>query len=61
MTRVLALCAFAALAACGIDGEPEQPTRIDTVNIGVAGGSSGVYDYGGVGVSNGPLSIFIGF
>jgi hypothetical protein len=50
------LC-LGALAACGADGEPVQPT----LNAGVSVGTSGVHVGGGVGVNAGPLSILLGF
>ena len=44
------------LAGCGVDGEPIQPTL--NAHLGV--GSSGAYVGGGVGLSQGPLSVFLG-
>ncbi len=44
------------LASCGADGEPIRPN----FSGGVAVGSSGVHTYGGVYVSQGPFSVFLG-
>lgn len=44
------------LAACGADGEPVQPT----MNAGIGIGTSGVNAHGGVGLSKGPLNLYIG-
>ena len=52
------LIAFVLLAACGADGEPIPPTM--NTHIGVAVGSGG-YTSGGIGLSSGPLNIFLGF
>lgn len=57
LIRVLAVMALTALAACGVDGEPVQPT----LNAGVGVSSSGVNTYGGVGLHRGPVSVFFGF
>ncbi|MFK7764840.1 MAG: hypothetical protein AB8B62_16375 [Roseobacter sp.] len=43
------------LAACGVDGEPERPNVGASIALG-SGGSSSV----GVGVSQGPFSVFLG-
>ncbi|WP_227268963.1 hypothetical protein [Roseobacter weihaiensis] len=51
----LLLC-LAALTACGVDGEPIRPTLAGAVTIGDGGISPSV----GVGVSQGPLSVFLG-
>ncbi len=57
MTRLAVLFAVcAALAGCGADGEPIHPTFAGSVSVG----SSGVYTSGGVGLSSGPISIFVG-
>ncbi|MEL6809485.1 MAG: hypothetical protein AAFO97_17065 [Pseudomonadota bacterium] len=56
MKRALCLIAMLGLAACGVDGEPEQP--IDT-SIGIAIGSGG-HVGGTIGVSRGPLSVGVG-
>lgn len=54
---ILALIGLAALAACGVDGEPVQPT----LNAGVGVGDSGVHVGGAVGLYKGPVSVFLGF
>jgi len=55
--RVIALIgATLALAACGVDGEPVQPTL--NANVGVS--SSGAHVNGGVGLHKGPVSVFFG-
>ncbi len=46
-----------ALAACGADGEPVQPT----LNAGVNVSSSGVHVGGGLGLHKGPFSLNLGF
>ncbi len=50
-----AVLVLLGLAACGVDGEPEKP-RVDA---SLAVGSGG-YVGGAVGVSQGPVSIFLG-
>lgn len=58
MTRWITGAALAVLlAGCGADGEPVQPTMNAVVNVS----SSGVHTYGGVGLHQGPLSLFVGF
>lgn len=54
---ILALAGFAALAACGVDGEPIRPAL--NANVGVS--TSGVHAGGSVGVSKGPLNFLLGF
>lgn len=55
--RMFALiCATLGLAACGVDGEPVQPTL--NANVGLSG--SGTNVSGGVGLHKGPLSVFLG-
>lgn len=63
------LCVF-GLAACGVDGEPQQPVSEDgtqsvpvtgTATVGMSVGSSGTRGYGAVGLANGPVSVIIGF
>ena len=49
--------AIAVLTACGVDGEPVQPT----VSAGVGVSSSGVNVGGAVGLHKGPLSLYLGF
>jgi len=44
------------LTACGVDGEPVQPTA----NVGVSVGTSGVHTAASVGVRKGPLAISLG-
>jgi len=57
-TRMLALVALTALAGCGADGEPVQPT----MNAGIGVSSNGnVNVRGGVGLHQGPVSVFFGF
>lgn len=55
MPRIFLLLMLFALAACGVDGEPERPSIGASVALG-SGGSSSV----GVGVSQGPFSVFLG-
>ena len=59
MTRnlVLAILTAFALAACGVDGEPVQPT----MNVGVGVGSGGVHGWGSLGLHQGPVSLYLGF
>ncbi|MES0826243.1 argininosuccinate lyase [Ruegeria sp. SCP11] len=45
-----------ALAGCGADGEPVQPTA----SLGVGVGSSGTHVGGGVGLRRGGLGIYLG-
>ncbi|WP_167630825.1 hypothetical protein [Leisingera daeponensis] len=54
---IFALIGLAALAACGVDGEPVQPT----LNAGVGVGDSGVHVGGAVGLHKGPVSVYLGF
>jgi len=54
---MLSLTAIAVLAACGVDGEPVQPS----LNAGIGISNSGVHALGGVGVHQGPLSLYLGF
>lgn len=57
MSRRLGLIVFlCGLAACGVDGEPVQPTVAASVGVG----SSGVSTNLGVGVHTGPISVFLG-
>ena len=57
MTLARILVVLSALAACGADGEPVQPT----MNAGLTVGAGGVRVGGGVGVSQGPISLMLGF
>nr|WP_170327311.1 argininosuccinate lyase [Ruegeria arenilitoris] len=50
------LLAGFALAACGADGEPIQPTA----SLGVGVGSSGTHVGGGVGFRRGGLGVYLG-
>lgn len=51
---IAAMTICGTLAACGVDGEPEKPTVSGAVTIS----NNGVYP--SVGVSKGPVSIFVG-
>lgn len=53
---IFALLGLAVLAACGVDGEPVQPS----LNAGVGIGSGGVRIGGAVGLHKGPVSVFLG-
>ncbi|MCG7520202.1 argininosuccinate lyase [Ruegeria sp. Ofav3-42] len=53
---VLLISAGIALAGCGADGEPIQPSM--SANIGV--GSSGTYGGVGVGLRRGGFGVFLG-
>lgn len=59
MTRnpIFALAVLALLGACGVDGEPVQPT----MNAGIMLSGSGMNTSGSVGVQQGPISLFFGF
>ena len=54
--RILVFVALGTLAGCGADGEPIPPSM--SAGIGV---SSNGYVGGGVGIHQGPISLFIGF
>ena len=54
---ILSLLAVVTLTACGVDGEPVQPT----LNAGVGVSSSGVNVGGAVGLHKGPMSLYLGF
>ena len=56
MKRVFCLFALLGVAACGVDGEPVQPTA----NIAIGVGSGGVHAGGSIGVSSGPLTVGVG-
>jgi len=57
-TRVMIILTLVTLAGCGIDGEPIQPT----LNAGVGVSTNGnVHVGGGVGLHQGPVSLFFGF
>lgn len=58
------------LAACGVDGEPQQPATGDgspgvrvtgDARIGMSVGESGARGYGSFGVTNGPISLRVGY
>lgn len=51
------LVAAVLVAGCGVDGEPVQPS----MNVGIGVGSSGAHTYGGIGLHQGPMSIYLGF
>lgn len=56
--KVCAFLALVALAGCGVDGEPIQPT----MNAGIGISSNGnVHTAGGIGLHQGPVSLFFGF
>ncbi len=57
MRIVAALLGLLALAACGADGDPVRPTAAVEVGFGSDGADIG----GVVGVSDGPVSVGIGF
>jgi len=50
----LILLTLTALAACGVDGPPERPTATAAATLGSDG--SGAL---GVGLSQGPVSLFL--
>lgn len=57
MARVIAMLGMmAALAACGVDGEPVRPS----VDAGISAGKGGVFTSVGVGLSKGPVSVRVG-
>ncbi|UAB89266.1 argininosuccinate lyase [Ruegeria sp. SCSIO 43209] len=53
---VLLIAVAAALAGCGADGEPIQPTMSASVGVG----SSGTYGGVGVGLRRGGLGVYLG-
>ncbi|SFF98114.1 hypothetical protein [Roseobacter denitrificans] len=53
---VAVLVLIGTLSACGVDGEPVRPS----VGASVAIGSGGVNSNIGVGLNQGPFSIFLG-
>lgn len=60
MTRLGQVCVvvlLAVVAGCGADGEPVQPT----LNAGLSISEGGVHAGGGVGLHQGPVSLFLGF
>ena len=56
MRYVFAFLSLAALAACGADGEPVQPSA--NLNIGIS--NSGIHTGASVGLRKGPLGIYLG-
>jgi hypothetical protein len=54
--RVVAVLALVALAGCGVDGEPIQPS----LNAGLSITPDGVSPHAGVGLNKGPFSLFLG-
>jgi len=61
---------LALLAACGVDGEPQQPEPTDgqpgvrvsgDARVGIAVGQSGTRGYGAVTLNNGPVTLSVGF
>ncbi|OUS38276.1 hypothetical protein A9Q94_02960 [Rhodobacterales bacterium 56_14_T64] len=54
---ILTLMAVAIVSACGVDGEPVQPS----LNAGVSVSNSGVHARGGVGLNKGPFGLYLGF
>ncbi len=56
MKRILAVLALVALAACGADGDPIQPSM--NANVGI--GSAGVSGSTGVTLKKGPFSVGLG-
>ncbi|MEQ6250085.1 hypothetical protein ABMC89_14420 [Sulfitobacter sp. HNIBRBA3233] len=57
MKRLAMVLTLAAVAACGVDGEPVQPAGGATVTLSNAGASVG----GTVGLRRGPLTLGLGF
>lgn len=56
MKWIVTLGLLAALCACGVDGEPIQPTA--RVNIGI--GANGISPNVSVGANRGPVAVRIG-
>ena len=56
MKRIFVLIALLPLAACGVDGEPVQPSMNTTVGVG----SNGVSGSTNVTVKSGNVSIGVG-
>ena len=57
MKIIALILTVATLAACGADGAPFTPNA----NVGLNVGSDGVTTTGGVGTSNGTVSVGVGF
>ncbi len=59
LLRACVLMTFTAfLAGCGADGEPVQPSL--NAHVGLSSGG-GVHVGGGVGLHQGPFSLYMGF
>lgn len=54
MIRLCAVVALFALAACGVDGEPEPPIVNGAVTVSTSGSSAGVS------IGRGPISLGLG-
>ncbi|MCB1343050.1 MAG: hypothetical protein KDK24_18670 [Pseudooceanicola sp.] len=54
---LVGLCALLLLAGCGADGEPVQPTM--GAHVGLS--NTGVHVGGALGLSQGPVSLVLGF
>jgi hypothetical protein len=54
MIRLCAVIALFALAACGVDGEPEPPVVNGTVTLSSSGAGAGIV------VGQGPFSLGLG-
>ncbi len=71
MTRMIAACMLViALAACGANGEPQQPEPQDgstgvrvsgDARVGISVSQSGVRPHGQVAVGRGPVWLNVGF
>ena len=71
MTRIYGLfIAICLLAACGVDGEPQQPAAQEglqgvpvsgNATAGMSVGRTGVRGYGALGVRRGPISVVFGY
>ncbi len=56
MIRIAGVLAVLALAGCGVDGEPVQPSVSTTIGVN----SNGVNASTGVAVTKGPISVGVG-
>ncbi|MFT7594542.1 MAG: hypothetical protein ACI8R4_001863 [Paracoccaceae bacterium] len=56
--QVVTFLALVVLAGCGAEGEPIQPTM--NAVIGISNDGS-VHTNGGIGLHQGPVSLFLGF
>ncbi len=56
MKRLFAILVLTALAGCGADGDPIQPSM--NTNVGI--GSNGVSASTGVNLKKGPISVGVG-